>query len=78
MRVNQSQANWLGLGHPADLIGKTDHDFFDVEHADQAVEDERQIMETGRPIVGYVERETLPTGEEAWVLTTKMPFRDPL
>ena len=76
VRVNQSQANWLGLGHPRDLIGKTDHDFFDREHADQAVEDEQQIMETGKPIVGYVERETLPTGEEAWVLTTKMPFRD--
>jgi len=76
VRVNQSQASWLGHGHTADLIGKTDHDFFDREHADQASEDEKQIMRTGEPIVGYVERETLPTGEEAWVLTTKMPFRD--
>ncbi len=76
VRVNQSQANWLGHGHPQDLIGKHDHDFFDKEHADQAMEDEQQIMETGKPIVGFVERETLPNGEEAWVLTTKMPFRD--
>lgn len=76
VRVNQSQANWLGHGHPVDLVGKTDHDFFDKDHADQAVEDEEQIMETGQPIVGYVERETLPNGEEAWVLTTKMPFRN--
>lgn len=76
VRVNQSQANWLGLGHPQDLIGKHDDDFFDQEHSEQAVEDEQQIMDTGQPIVGYVERETLPNGDEAWVLTTKMPFRD--
>lgn len=75
VRVNQSQAEWLGLGHPHDLIGKTDHDFFAREHADRAARDERRIIETGKPIVGYVEQETLPTGEEAWVLTTKMPFR---
>jgi PAS domain S-box-containing protein len=76
VRVNQSQANWLGHGHPQDLSGKTDYDFFDEAHSDQATEDERRIMVSGKPIVGYVERETLPNGEEAWVLTTKMPFRD--
>ena len=76
VRVNASQAKWLGHGHPRDLIGKHDDDFFDEKHSAQAVEDEQQIMETGQPIVGYVERETLPNGEEAWVLTTKMPFRD--
>jgi len=76
VRVNRSMANRLGCDHAADLIGKNDHDFFGSEHADQALEDERRIIATGQPIVGYVERETLPDGEEAWVLTTKMPFRD--
>ena len=76
IRVNKSQATWLGRGDPSDFIGKTDHDFFAKEHADDALEDERKIIESGQPIVGYVERELLPNGEEAWVLTTKMPFRD--
>lgn len=76
IRVNKSQATWLGRGDPSDFIGKTDHDFFEKEHADEALVDEKKIIDTGQPIVGYVERELLPSGEEAWVLTTKMPFRD--
>ncbi|NNC88549.1 MAG: SpoIIE family protein phosphatase [Akkermansiaceae bacterium] len=74
--VNQSQAKWLGVGSEEDLIGKTDHDFFEPEHADRALQDEQQILATGKPILGYVERETLVTGEDAWVLTTKMPLFD--
>ena len=76
VRVNRSQAHWAGMGDPADLVGRTDHEFFDATHADQALEDERKIMETGQPIVGYVERDTFPNGEAAYVLTTKMPFRN--
>jgi PAS domain S-box-containing protein len=76
IRVNNSQASWLGQRAPSDFIGKTDHDFFGKEHADHALQDEKKIIETGKPIVGYVEKELLPTGEEEWVLTTKMPFRD--
>lgn len=55
-------------------MGKTDHDYFDADHADQALKDEVNILKTGKPIFGYVERETLPNGGEAWVLTTKMPL----
>ncbi|MEM0897522.1 MAG: PAS domain-containing protein [Verrucomicrobiota bacterium] len=76
LRVNRSQAEWLCIGHPSDMEGKTDHDYFEKVHADRALADERRIIATGQPIVGYVEQEMLPDGEESWVLTTKMPFRD--
>lgn len=72
--VSRSQANWLGCDDPAELVGKTDHDYFNKEHADRALMDEQKILETGEPIYGYVERETLPNGDAAWVLTTKMPL----
>ena len=72
--VSRSQANWLGCDDPGELVGKTDHDYFDADHADQALKDEVNILKTGKPIFGYVERETLPNGGEAWVLTTKMPL----
>lgn len=74
--VNQSIVKWLGKEKPEDLLGKTDHDFFEAEHADQARRDELKIMETGEPIVGYLELETTTEGEDVWVLTTKMPLRD--
>jgi sigma-B regulation protein RsbU (phosphoserine phosphatase) len=74
--VNDSMVKWLGKESAADLLGKTDHDFFEAEHADQARRDELKIMETGEPIVGYLELETSSEGEDVWVLTTKMPLPD--
>ena len=74
--VNKSMAKWNGFKNPDDVIGKTDHDLFRDDHADQALKDEQQILESGAPILGYVEKETQPGGDEAWVLTTKMPLVD--
>jgi PAS domain S-box-containing protein len=76
LRVNQSMATWVGRGHPEDLVGKTDHDLFGPEHADQARADEMRIVKTGVAITGLLERETFPDGKTGWVLTNKMPFRD--
>ncbi len=76
LRVNQSMATYVGRGHPEDLVGKTDHDLFGKEHADQARADEMKIVKTGIPIDGLIERENFPNGKTGWVLTNKMPFRD--
>ncbi len=73
-------AGWLAAYAPGrtaqELAGKTDFDVFTYEHAYAAFQDEKQIMNTGRPIAGKVERETFAGGAERWVLTTKMPLRD--
>ncbi len=59
-----------------DLIGKTDFDVFTEEHASAAFTDEQQIIRTGEPLVGQVERETYSGRPDVWVSTTKMPLRD--
>jgi PAS domain S-box-containing protein len=73
-------AGWLAAYAPGrtthELAGKSDFDVFTYEHAYAALQDEKQIMSTGRPIAGKVERETFSGGGERWVLTTKMPLRD--
>lgn len=61
---------------PAELIGKTDFDVFAEDHAAAAYADEQQIMRTGEPVVGKVERETYPGRADSWVSTTKVPLRD--
>jgi diguanylate cyclase (GGDEF)-like protein/PAS domain S-box-containing protein len=75
-RINRYTAARLGLADASQAIGKTDFDFFTAEHAAQAFRDEQTIVQTGRPMVGIEEKETLKDGAIRWVSTTKMPLRD--
>jgi PAS domain S-box-containing protein len=74
-RINQALTDHFKIGHPREAVGKTDHDFFTAEHADAALEDERRIMATGQPVLGKIERETLPDGSVTWALTSKLPLK---
>ena len=76
LRVNHAMARAFGLSDPAELIGKSDADFFSAEHAEPALADEREIMRTGQPLTDIEEKETWPDGSETWVSTTKMSLRD--
>jgi two-component system, sensor histidine kinase and response regulator len=73
-------AGWIAAYAPGrdaeELIGKTDFDIFGDPHASAAFTDEQQIIRTGQPIAGKVERETGGGRPDAWVSTTKMPLRD--
>jgi PAS domain S-box-containing protein len=59
-----------------ELTGKMDFDVFTEDHASSAFADEQEIIRTGEPLVGQVERETYSGRPDAWVSTTKMPLRD--
>jgi diguanylate cyclase (GGDEF)-like protein/PAS domain S-box-containing protein len=63
-------------GTAEEVIGKTDFDLFSEEHARAAFEDEQQIIRTGEPVVGKLERETFHDRPHNWVSSTKMPLRD--
>src|SRR6516164_1947029 len=76
LRVSRALADYWGFERPDQAVGKWDFDFFTDEHANQAYADEQQILKTGQPLIGVVEKETLPGGEVRWVTTTKMPLRD--
>src|SRR5690348_67184 len=76
VRISRSQAEKFGLADPDLAIGKTDFDIFSEEHAQQAFQDEQEIIRTGIPILNKEEKETWPDGSETWVLTTKLPWTD--
>jgi PAS domain S-box-containing protein len=75
-RINRSLAHFLGLNSPEQAIGKTDLDFFDDRHGQEAYQDERNIIKSGKPMIGKVEQDILPSGVTRWVSSTKMPIRD--
>jgi len=74
LEVNMTLAKHSGLDDPQEAIGKTDFDLFAEEHARSAAKDEQEVMRSGQPIIGKVEKETLRGGRTSWVLTTKMPL----
>ncbi|MFD2256645.1 PAS domain-containing protein [Luteolibacter algae] len=76
LQVNHSMVEALGAESAKDMIGKTDSDYFGPEHAGAAREDEIRIIERGEGIEKYIEKETFPNGDEGWVLSSKLPFRD--
>jgi PAS domain S-box-containing protein len=76
IRANRALSRKFGLGDPAQLIGKSDTDFFSGEHAQQALADEQEIIRTGQPLLNVEEKETWMDGTVSWVLTTKLPLRD--
>ena len=75
IRINNSQAQLFSISDPSLAIGKTDYDFFTHEHAQQAFDDEQEIIRTGQP-VSMEEKETWKDIPDTWVLTHKMPLID--
>ncbi|HEX4064458.1 MAG TPA: GGDEF domain-containing protein [Acidobacteriaceae bacterium] len=73
---NQGVVEALGAASCADLIGKTDYDYFPEDVAAAFHQDEQKILQTGQPLVGQDEHLQLPDGRERWILTTKVPYRD--
>ena len=76
VRVGKGWISKTGGVDANKIIGKTDFDFFTLEHARQAFADEQKIIKTGKPIIGIEEKETWPDRPDTWVSTTKMPFTD--
>jgi sigma-B regulation protein RsbU (phosphoserine phosphatase) len=76
IKVGTTFAERLNLARPEEAVGRTDFDFFTESQARQARDDERQVMSTGRPLLGRREARTLPDGRTAWMMTSKLPLRD--
>ncbi|MDZ8118528.1 ATP-binding protein [Pontiella agarivorans] len=74
--VNRAFCSHIGI-EAAQVVGKTDADLFTKTHADQARNDEEQIISTGLPLVDIEEKETWADGHCTWVSTTKMPLKSP-
>ncbi|MFC2138084.1 PAS domain-containing protein [Bacteroidota bacterium] len=76
LRISTNMLSLFNATSFDQVKGKSDFDFFSSEHAQQAFDDEQNIMKTRKPIIGLIEKETFDDGTENWVDTTKMPLLD--
>ena len=74
--VNDALKSFHHIADDSGMIGLTDFDLFLTEHAQDAFNDEQQVLRTGDPIVNKLEREDLPDGRITWASTTKVALRD--
>jgi rsbT co-antagonist protein RsbR len=70
-------ARSLGFQHSNDLLGKTDYDLTTAELAGAYTADDRQVMESGVAKVNFEEPLQHPDGTMGWLLTSKIPVRQP-
>ncbi len=76
IRVNRAHLALLGVDDPAQVIGKTDFDFFVRAHAEKARADELRIIATGESLLDVQERLAWPGRPDTWVSTSKIPLRN--
>ena len=76
LRVNPSLARRYGLSGPTEAVGRSDADFYTLDYARRTAAVERNIIDTGEPVLNFEEMETWPDRLPTWNLTTKMPLRD--
>lgn len=72
--ANQLQLDKLGLASEAELLGKTDYDFFPSYMIAHYVRDDAQVMESGEPILRRVELVANSDGSISWHVTSKFPL----
>lgn len=73
---NRPFAQDAGFNNPEELTGKTDYDMVWANEAEFYRADDRSVIETGVPKLGYEEPQTTPDGNTIWLRTSKMPLKD--
>lgn len=76
LRISLGTANVYGVDDPIGEEGRSDFDHYAAEHARLAHEQEASIIESGEPMIDWVEHQRWPDRPDTWVSSTKMPLRD--
>lgn len=75
-RVSRKLADSLGFATLEEIYGKTDIDLFGEEFGGKTMLDDLEVMESGIPKTGVIDKFMKPNGEYNWTSSTKMPLRN--
>lgn len=73
IRVSKYMGDHFGV-KPEEIIGKSDFDFQDEAHAQEAKADEQQIARSRQPKINFLEKEIGEGGDTRWVMSSKLPL----
>jgi PAS domain S-box-containing protein len=74
---NQAFAHDAGFADPQDIIGKDDYQMGWRDQAEMYRADDRIVIASGHPRLLMEEPQTTPAGDTIWLITSKVPLRDP-
>lgn len=73
---SQAHARQFNLTDSREMIGKSDSDFFPEDFARRTLLEEQEIIRTGRPLIGSIERVEIEPGKSRWFSASKYPLYD--
>ena len=76
IRFNHAMAERLGLGDPAEAIGKTAFDLPDQDAAMAMHREDTAVLRSGQPQHYRLEKRTTSSGDDAWDMVTRLPLVD--
>jgi len=76
--VSRKLADALGFLEISEILGKTDIDLFGDEFGRKTMQDDMEVMQSGIPKTGVIDKYKKPNGEYNWTSSTKLPLRNDL
>ena len=73
---NRAHLDILRVEHQEEAKGRTTLEFFPGERGQQAMEDDRRVLDTNTPVLNQEKSDFGAEGQVRWSLTTKVPFND--
>lgn len=73
---SKAHARQFGLEDPLEMLGKSDLDYFPEDFALRAFLEEQEIIRTGIPLIGHIEKLEIANAKNVWYSASKYPLRD--
>jgi AraC-like DNA-binding protein len=73
---NRRSCEYCRVELESETIGKTDYDFWPQDRAELYVAGDRQVMETGEPIINAIAPAPEDVGSDRLIIYSKVPVRD--
>ncbi|KAF0194486.1 MAG: PAS/PAC sensor hybrid histidine kinase [Bacteroidetes bacterium] len=74
--ANETEVRYMGAKSEAEVLGKDDYAFYPEDLAAKFLEDDKQVIETGKPILNREEFIFDELDQKRWLLSSKIPLRE--